>query len=39
MVRLSGILTKALKNDKRYIFMAAGAASKVHRYWMGKNPV
>lgn len=27
---------KALKNDKRYIFKAASAASKVHRYLMGK---
>ena len=27
---------KALKNDKRYIFKAAGAASKAHRYLMEK---
>lgn len=27
---------KALKNDKRYIFKAASAASKVHRYLMDK---
>ncbi|MBN0734799.1 hypothetical protein JTM20_37945, partial [Pseudomonas aeruginosa] len=27
---------KALKNDKRYIFKAASAASKAHRYLMDK---
>lgn len=27
---------KALKNDKRYIFKAASAASKAHRYLMSK---
>lgn len=27
---------KALKKDKRYIFMDASAASKAHRYLMGK---
>ncbi len=27
---------KALKNDKRYIFKAASAASKAHYYSMGK---
>lgn len=29
---------KALKNDKRYIFKAASAASKAHRYLMDKLP-
>ena len=28
---------KALKNDKRYIFRAASAASKAHRYLMDKQ--
>lgn len=27
---------KALKNDKRYIFRAASAASKAHRYLVDK---
>lgn len=27
---------QALKNDKRYVFKAASAASKAHRYLMGK---
>lgn len=27
---------QALKNDKRYVFKAASAASKAHRYLMSK---